>query len=135
MIADAVVVAAHADGTVDLEFPPMKACGACAGTCLWKRLASSRLQGLRAPAGLVPGTPVSVALPDRGLVTGALATYGLPLAAILAGAAVGAALFGTDLATLGGALLALALTLAASGRLRRRLERSILAGLVIRAKR
>lgn len=132
--ADAVVVAARADGTVDLEFAPRATCGACAGTCLWKRLASSRLEGLYASEGLVPGMAVSVSLPDRQLLAGALLTYGLPLAAILAGAAAGAAIGGSDLGTLAGALLALVLAIAGAGRLRRRLERSLLAGLIVRRR-
>jgi len=134
MTADAVVVAARADGTVDLEFAPLKACGACAGTCLWKRLAATRLEGLRGPAGLAPGAAVSVALPDRRLLAGAFLSYGLPLAAILLGAAAGAAVFGTDFGTLAGAGLALALAIVACRRLSRRFERALLGGLVVRPK-
>jgi positive regulator of sigma E activity len=134
LTADAIVVAARPDGTVDLEFAPRKACAGCAGTCLWKRLAAVRLQALRVDCALAPGTEVSVAIPDRQVQNSALAIYGIPLGSILLGAAVGAAVSGSDLGTLAGALLALALVVAGFGWFRLRLERSLLASLIVRPK-
>jgi positive regulator of sigma E activity len=132
MSADAVVVAARAGGLVDLEFAPPKHCGACAGTCLWRRLAASRLDGLKAPGPLAPGTAVSVSLPERFVLAGSLLLHGLPLAALLAGAATGTALAGGDLGAFAGAALALLAVVAVFGRLRRWLERATLAHLVVR---
>jgi positive regulator of sigma E activity len=134
LTADAVVVAARPDGTVDLEFAPRKGCEGCAGTCLWKRLSAMRLQHLAVDCALAPGTLVSVAIPDRRVLHGALATYGIPLASILLGAAAGAAISGSDLGTLAGALLALVLVIAGFARFRPRLERALLSNLIVRPR-
>jgi positive regulator of sigma E activity len=134
LTADAVVVAARADGTVDLEFAPRKGCDGCAGTCLWKRLSAMRLQQLAVDLELAPGTAVSVTIPERPVLHGALATYGIPLCSILLGAAAGAAVSGSDLGTLLGALLALALVMGVFRHFRPRLERALLAGLIVRPR-
>ncbi len=131
LTADAVVVAARPDGTVDLEFAPHKGCEGCRGTCLWKRLAAMRLDRLAVDCKLAPGSAVSVAIPAEPLLYGALATYGIPLVSILAGAAAGAAVSGNDLGTLAGALVALALVIAGFRLYRPRLERALLASLRI----
>jgi len=131
LTADAVVVAARPDGTVDLEFAPHKGCEGCRGTCLWKRLAAMRLDQLAVDCELKPGSAVSVAIASEPLLYGALATYGIPLVAILVGAATGAAVSGNDLGTLVGALLALALVIAGFRLLRPKLERALLARLRI----
>lgn len=131
LTADAVVVAARPDGTVDLEFSPHKGCSGCRGTCLWKRLAAMRLERLAVDRELAPGSQVSVAIPAEPLLYSALATYGIPLASILAGAAAGAAASGSDIGTLVGALLALTLVIAGFRLLRPRLERALLASLSI----
>jgi positive regulator of sigma E activity len=134
LTADAVVVAARPDGTVDLEFAPHKGCEGCRGTCLWKRLAAMRLDRLVVGGELAPGSQVSVAIPAETLLYGALATYGIPLVAILAGAAVGAALSGNDLGTLAGALLVLALVIAGFRLFRPRLERALLTNLRVQPR-
>jgi positive regulator of sigma E activity len=134
LTADAVVVAAHPDGTVDLEFAPRKGCEGCAGTCLWKRLSAMRLQQLAVDRELAPGTLVSVAIPDRPVLHGALATYGIPLCSILLGAVAGAAVTGSDLGTLAGSLLALGLVIAGFARFRPRLERALLSNLIVRPR-
>jgi len=133
MTADAVVVAAHADGRVDLEFRPSGQCAACAGTCLWKRLGAARLE-LAAGRGLAPGTEVVVGLPERRLLEASMLLHGMPLAAILAGAGLGAAATGSDTGTLIGALAGLALGIAGFRRLGRRLEKTTLAHLVVTPK-
>ena len=89
MTASAVVVAARSDGRVDLEFAPARSCAGCAGTCLWKRLQNARIDRLPVAAALEPGTEVSVAIPARRLLVASALLYGLPLVAILAGAATG----------------------------------------------
>ena len=134
LTADAVVVAARPDGTVDLEFAPHKGCEGCRGTCLWKRLAAMRLDRLVVDRDLAPGNQVSVEIPAEPLLFSAFATYGIPLVSILAGAAAGAVVSGNDLGTLAGALLALALVIAGFRLYRPRLERALLASLRIRPR-
>lgn len=133
MTADAVVVAARASGRVDLEFRP-RLCAGCAGTCLWKRLQSTRLEHVDTTGGLRPGTAVSVTLPERRVLAVSLLLHGMPLAAILAGAALGAALGGSDGATLIGALAGIALAIPISRALGQRVERATLERLVVTPK-
>jgi hypothetical protein len=57
----------------------------------------------------------------------------LPLAALLAGGAIGAGVFGTDLAAAAGAAAAVVAALLAASPLRRRLERGTLRRLAVRA--
>lgn len=134
LTADAVVLATRPDGSIDLEFAPSPACSGCAGTCLWKRLQAARLERLRAPSPLAPGTAVTVELPPERLLTASMLVHGLPLAAILTGAAAGSLIAGSDLGTLAGALLALAVAILATGRLKGRLEEATVAGLVVTPK-
>jgi positive regulator of sigma E activity len=131
MTAAAVVVASRPDGLVDLEFAPARQCAGCSGSCLWRRLKSARLDRLRVAGALDPGTEVSVTIPARRLLLASLLLYGLPLTAILAGAALGSAIQGSDTGTLVGALTGLAVAVAAFGLVRARLERATLAGLIV----
>ncbi len=135
MTADAVVVAAAADGCVDLEFAPRAECGACAGTCLWKRLSAARLERIAATAALRPGVAVTVSLSERQLLHASLLVHGMPLVAILIGAAAGAGFTGTDAGTLAGAAIAFLGVAALFGRWRKRIERATLDSLVIAEKR
>jgi len=134
MTADAVVVAARPGGTVDLEFRP-RACAACAGTCLWRRLSASRIERLQTGEAFEPGTEVTLELSERRVLLASMLLHGVPLVAILVGAAVGAAVTATDLGTLAGAAAGLALALAGGRRLGRRLEQSTLSRLRIVPKR
>ena len=93
-----------------------------------------RLRELHLDPALPPGTAVSVAVSERVMLLSALAAWGIPLLSILAGALAGAALTGSDLGTLGGVVLALVVVMAGFPRFRGRLERSLLASLVIRPK-
>lgn len=131
MTAAAVVVAARPDGRVDLEFAPARSCSGCAGTCLWKRLQNARIDRLPVAAVLEPGAEVSVAIPARRLLVASMLLYGLPLAAILAGAVAGSAVAGTDAGTLIGALCGIAVVIAGFGLVRGRLERATLAGIEV----
>ena len=133
MTADAVVIAARADGHVDLEFRP-RLCDGCAGACLWKRIQSTRLEQLKTSHALSPGTEVLVALPERRVVAASLLLHGVPLAALLLGALLGMAIGQSDAATLAGATGGLALAVAAAKPLGRRLERATLARLLITPK-
>ena len=72
-------------------------------------------------------------LPDRYVVAAATLVYGWPLAALLTGAAIGAAAFGTDLAAAAGAATAVLASLPIASPLRRRLERATLRRLAVRA--
>ena len=86
-----------------------------------------------AASGRIPvGAVVTVTLPDRYLLIGAALVYGLPLGALLAGAAFAAAAFGSDLAAAAGAATALLAALLAAAPLRRRLERATLRHLAVR---
>lgn len=71
-------------------------------------------------------------LPDRYVVAAAALVYGWPLAALLAGGAVGAAGFGTDFAAAAGAATAVLAALLMASPLRRRLERATLRRLAVR---
>lgn len=75
---------------------------------------------------------MTVTLPDRYLLLGAGLVYGVPLAALLIGAGVGAALFGSDWAAAVGAGLALLAALLGTSFLRRRLEQATLRRLDVR---
>jgi positive regulator of sigma E activity len=78
------------------------------------------------------GATVTVTLPDRYLLLGTLLVYGVPLAALLAGAVLGVTAFGSDLGAAGGAALGLAAALLAAPFLRRGLERVTLREMVVR---
>jgi positive regulator of sigma E activity len=68
------------------------------------------------------GDAVVVRLPQQLLLAGSLLLYGLPLAALMLGAAVGAVVAGTDLGAAIGAVAAAIAAWLATPRLRRRLE-------------
>jgi len=128
MTARAVVSAVRGDGFVDLEIRTPR-CDGCAGLCMWRRLPEHTQTRLPAAAALAVGTPVLVVLPERYVLLGAMLLHGLPWGALLAGAAAGAYATRTDLGTLAGAVLGVALAILMTPRLRRRLERATLAGL------
>jgi len=134
LTAEAVVVAARDNGSVDLEFQPAAGCAGCAGTCLWRRLQATRLERLRAVGHFDLGERVIVSLPERRVLMASMIVFGLPLAALLLGGATGAAWSGTDFGTLAGALAGLGLAIAASRPLGRRLERATLTRLLISPK-
>jgi positive regulator of sigma E activity len=77
------------------------------------------------------GAKVTVSLPERQLLLGALVVYGVPLAAVLAGGAAGAAVFGSDAAAAAGAAGAFAVALWSAASLRRRIERATMRHLVV----
>lgn len=86
-----------------------------------------------AASGSIPvGETVAVTLPDRYLLLGAMLVYGVPLAALLAGAAAAAAWFESDLAVAAGAALALGVGALVAAALRRRVERATLRHLAVR---
>jgi positive regulator of sigma E activity len=78
------------------------------------------------------GATVAVTLPDRWLLLGAALVYGVPLVALLTGAAVAAALFESDWAAAAGAAFAMLAALPAMASLRRPLERATLRHLDVR---
>ncbi len=124
LTARGVVRKARADGAVELELTPSAACRGCRGVCLWRRLSAQPTLALHPSTRLVPGTEVSVSLPERFVLRTALLMHGLPWAALLAGAAAGAAASGSDLGTLVGAVASLSLAIALTPGLRRRFEAS-----------
>jgi sigma-E factor negative regulatory protein RseC len=72
------------------------------------------------------GDRVVLTLPERYVLLASLLLYGLPLAALVLGAAVGGAFSGSDAGAALGAAAAVAVSLLAAPRLRRRLERRTL---------
>jgi positive regulator of sigma E activity len=78
------------------------------------------------------GTAVVVTLPDRYVLAAAALVYGWPLAGVLAGGAVAAAIFRSDIAAAAGAAAALLAALLAASPLRRRLVRATLRRLAVR---
>ncbi len=86
---------------------------------------------LAARAHIPVGATVAVTLPDRYLLLGAALVYGVPLGALLAGAAATAAFFESDLAVAAGAVVTLFAGLAVASLLRRRLERATLRHLAV----
>src|SRR5690606_35870581 len=128
LAADAIVRSVDADGYVELEFDPASRCAGCAGMCTWTRSdATPKRIRLHANVVVSPGTRVRVTLPADRVLRSALLLHGGPLAALLAGAAAGAALTGSDVGTLGGALLGLAGAVLGTRELRRRAEEATLA--------
>ncbi|HUQ53387.1 MAG TPA: SoxR reducing system RseC family protein [Gammaproteobacteria bacterium] len=117
---------------IAVEFAAPPRCKGCGGACLWYRVPPSEELTLAASPAIPVGATVAVTLPDRYLLLGAVLVYGVPLAALLAGAGTAAALFGTDLAVAAGAVLALAAAVAAASFLRGRLERATLRHLAVR---
>ena len=94
-------------------------CASCGhgGQCGIGQLAKGRPATLLAVPldhPLQPGEPVTVALPASQLARSALLGYLLPALAMLAGAALGGSLIGSDLATALGALVGLAIAIAAA---------------------
>jgi positive regulator of sigma E activity len=75
---------------------------------------------------------VSVTLPERYLLLGAVLVYGVPLAALLCGAAAAALVFDTDWAAAAGAGLALLGALLVASVWRRPLEQATLRRLAVR---
>lgn len=77
---------------------------------------------LQTPTPLVVGQAVDVLLPARSLLNAALLLHGLPWAALLLGAFLGAIVGGTDLSCLVGAGIGFGMTLLLSAAWRKRLE-------------
>lgn len=126
------IVRASKPGLVDVEIEPPPRCEGCNGACLWYRVPHPERLTLAADTNLAVGTPVTVTLPDRLLLLGAVLVYGVPLAALLAGGVLGAALLGTDLGAVAGAGVALAIAVLAAPVLRRRIEAATLRKLAVR---
>lgn len=121
MTATGRVVGAE-PGRVEIEFATPVGCESCKGTCLWRRLPDTSRATFSTALSLTCGDSVSLSLPDRFLLEAAALVYGLPLAALLVGAALGAAVTGSDGGGLVGAVVGVALAMFAVPGLRRRLE-------------
>jgi positive regulator of sigma E activity len=102
---------------------------------MWRRLPLVNRADFATTLPLAVGDQVVISLPQRYVLLGALLVHGLPLAALLGGALVGVATTGSDLGCLLGAVTAVALTVAATPGLRRRIERMTLRQVVVRPGR
>lgn len=133
MTARGVVRGTTPDGYAEVELFESAGCEGCAGACLWRRLDDTRRATIRLHSPTARrGVPVLVSLPQRYVLLSTLLLHGLPLAALLAGAAAGTLATGSDLGTLAGAAAGVALALASTPGLRRRMERATIRGLVLR---
>jgi positive regulator of sigma E activity len=126
MTARAVVTAIRADGRVDLEIAAPARCAGCAGMCTWRRLPERARLRLKTDATWSVGADVLVALPERFVLLSALLLHGLPWAALLVGAALGAYAIQGDAGAIAGAVLAAAAAIALTPALRRRVEKATL---------
>jgi positive regulator of sigma E activity len=119
--ASGIVTRAGA-GRLDIDLVPPPRCKGCDGACLWYRVPSNQCFTLATDLALPVGSAVTVTLPDRWVFLGAALVYGLPLAALLIGAALGNLVFASDGGAAASAALALVGALFATPRWRRRLE-------------
>ncbi|HEX7081900.1 MAG TPA: SoxR reducing system RseC family protein [Gammaproteobacteria bacterium] len=122
LAVDGKVRAVGADGTVELELEEPARCAGCAGMCTWRRPVGPRRVRLASPLPLRPGDAVRVSLPAGHVLSTALLLHGLPLAALLGGALIGAAAFHTDAGTLAGAVAGVAAACWGTRSIRRRAE-------------
>jgi positive regulator of sigma E activity len=122
-------------GIVEIELGAPVGCPGCNGACLWRALRESQRLQLATVSHFSAGEAVVVALPERLLMAGVLLLHGLPLGALLLGAAAGFAAGGSDLATGAGAIAGIALAWPTAAGLRRWLERQVVAEVSVRAER
>lgn len=124
----AVIVAVDADGGAWVQADSEAGCNGCAasgacGTALLGQALSRTARRLRVdnPAGMPVGTPVILGIAPGALMLGAIVTYLLPLAGLLAGGVLGSALAtGEDLPTLMGGAAGMFLCYLLARRLLRR---------------
>lgn len=90
-------------GLVEVEFPEPTSCRGCEGACRWFRRSHLTRLRVAGPAGAAVGDDLVVELPARYVLGSAVLLHGLLWAALLAGAAIGASLGGSDLSCLVGA--------------------------------
>jgi positive regulator of sigma E activity len=102
---------------------------------MWRLLPSVERTRFSGKGSFSKGQPVIVSLPQRYVLFTSALLYGLPLGALLLGGLLGTALRGDDLGTLAGALTALAVSLAATPRLRQALEYATARHLLVRPER
>jgi positive regulator of sigma E activity len=126
------VVTASEAGRVTIALTPPQRCAGCNGACFWYRHRSAETLSLACDSRPPVGSEVDVTLPERYLLLGATLVYGLPLAALLAGAVIGAVWWRSDVGAAAGAALAVAGAALAVIALRRRLEGAVLARLTVR---
>ena len=107
----------------DVAMDASERCAGCSGFCMWSWGSQERTASVTSDLPLAVGDRVTVSLPADRLLGVTLWLHGLPLAALLAGGAVGAAATQSDLGCLVGAVVGLGGTLGFAPRLRRRAER------------
>jgi positive regulator of sigma E activity len=104
MAMQARVCAIVDTGFVDVEFPELASCRGCEGACRWFRQSRRARLRVARPAGAAVGDDLIVELPARFVLGSAALLHGLLWGGLLAGAAIGASLGGSDLSCLVGAV-------------------------------
>jgi positive regulator of sigma E activity len=135
MTAEGVVRGTAAGGRIEVELAAPLRCRGCEGLCTWRALPPVHRAVLVTSLPFAVGDRVSVSLPERYVVAGAAVAHGLPLASLLVGALAGFAVTGTDVGSVIGAAVALAIAFAATPILRRRTERMLVRALVVERRR
>jgi positive regulator of sigma E activity len=135
MTASGVACRDAAGGRVAIQFAAPAQCRGCQGVCTWRRMPLVDRADFATTLPLRAGDEVVVSLPERYVLLGTLLVHGLPLAALLGGALIGVAAFGNDLGCVAGALSALGLTVAATPRLRHRIETMTLREVTVERRR
>ena len=98
---------------------------------MWYRLPPHEQLTLPADGTTPVGAAVTVTLPDRYVLVGAIVVYGLPLGGLLAGGVLAGTLLGSDLGAAAGAAAGALAALLTASPLRRRLERATLQQLAV----
>jgi positive regulator of sigma E activity len=126
------IVTATQSGRVEIELAAPPRCHGCDGACSWYEIGSRRRRVVLATErAFRVGAAVSIQMAGRYWIMAAVIVYGLPLAALLAGAALGFAAAGTEFATAVGAAAGFAGAAALGRRLRRYSEHLTLRSLVV----
>jgi positive regulator of sigma E activity len=129
--AEAVVTRAATLDRVELELQAPTDCGTCRGACMW-RGAEPRTVLVHAPSPLQVGARVRVSLPASYLLRAALLVHGLPWAALLVGALIGAGVAQSDWGCLVGLLAGLLFSVMAVPRMQHKLALGLATHLDIR---
>jgi len=122
MTAKALVRGTDENGLVELELAGASRCEGCAGVCMWRRMPALTKVRFATRHPLQPGMEIVISVPQKYVLLSAMLLHGLPWAALLSGALLGAMLTESDFGALLGAVAAVGLSILLTPGLRRRLE-------------